>query len=137
MQIPESLQGTGGNITDLDVIETICYGVGLDNPLVERFEDSQSPDSVSSVFTYFGSWNGVMRIFPGANYGAECGDYDPRVRPWLVGLCAWSYVPFSKQGHFAGQLTAVAHNSGICWGCSKGYTALYMFARSRPQTRSV
>jgi len=64
------------------VIETICYGTILDNPLVEQFEESQSPDEVSSVFTYFGSWTGVMRIFPGASYGNECGDYDPRIRPW-------------------------------------------------------
>ena len=82
VQIPASLQGDNGEVTDLDLIETICYGIILDNPLVERFEDSQSPDTVSSVFTYFGSWNGVMRIFPGASYGGECGDYDPRVRPW-------------------------------------------------------
>ncbi|CAN0256278.1 unnamed protein product [Ectocarpus sp. 12 AP-2014] len=84
VQLPESLQEADGNVTNLDVIETICYGAILDSPLVQRFEGSQSPDSVSSVFTYFGSWNGVFRIFPGANYGAECGDYDPRVRPWYV-----------------------------------------------------
>eukprot|EP00752_Nemacystus_decipiens_P003123 g2892.t1 len=84
VQIPESLQDSDFNITNLDVIETICYGISLDSPLVDRFEDSQSPDSASSVFTYFGSWTGVMRIFPGANYGGECGDYDPRVRPWYV-----------------------------------------------------
>ena len=82
MQIPASLQGDGDEIANLDVVETVCYGISLDRPLADRFEASQSPDDASSVFTYFGSWTGVMRIFPGANYGAECGDYDPRVRPW-------------------------------------------------------
>jgi len=82
VQVPASLQGLNGEITNLDLIETICYGISLDNPLETKFEDSQSPDDVSSVFTYFGSWTGAMRIFPGASYGGECGDYDPRIRPW-------------------------------------------------------
>lgn len=82
VQIPASLQSDDYEVSNLDVIETICYGTILDDPLVEQFEESQSPDEVSSVFTYFGSWTGVMRIFPGANYGTECGDYDPRIRPW-------------------------------------------------------
>ncbi|CAN0248180.1 unnamed protein product [Pylaiella littoralis] len=85
VQIPASLQGVyDNNITNLDVIETVCYGIILDKSLIDVFEGSQSPDSVSSVFTYFGSWMGVMRAFPGANYGGECGDYDPRIRPWYV-----------------------------------------------------
>ncbi|CAN0255384.1 unnamed protein product [Ectocarpus fasciculatus] len=82
VQIPASLQDDDNEVTNLDLIETICYGTILDDPLVEQFQASQSPDEVSSVFTYFGSWTGVMRIFPGANYGTECGDYDPRIRPW-------------------------------------------------------
>lgn len=82
MRLPESLQGDNGEVTNLDVIETVCYGIILDGPLADLFEDSQSPDSVSSVFTYFGSWTGVMRQYPGANYNTECGNYDPRVRPW-------------------------------------------------------
>ncbi|CAM9915913.1 unnamed protein product [Ectocarpus sp. 12 AP-2014] len=84
VQIPASLQDDDNEVTNLDLIETICYGTILDDPLVEQFQASQSPDEVSSVFTYFGSWTGVMRIFPGANYGSECGDYDPRIRPWYV-----------------------------------------------------
>ena len=82
VRIPESIQGLDGNITDLDVIETVCYGIILDGPLSDGYESSQSPDAVSSVFTYFGSWNGVMRQYPGASYSSECGTYDPRVRPW-------------------------------------------------------
>ena len=82
VQIPASLQSDELEVTDPDVIETICYGLLLDNPLAEQFEESQSPDGVSSAFTYFGSWTGVMRIFPGATYGISCGDYDPRIRPW-------------------------------------------------------
>lgn len=83
VQVPASLGGATGDITDLDVIETICYGIIVNNELIKQYEDSQSPDSVSTVFTYFGAWNGVMRTFPGMNFdGSECGDYDPRVRPW-------------------------------------------------------
>ena len=82
VRIPESIQGLDGNITDLDVIETVCYGIILDGPLSDGYEGSQSADAVSSVFTYFGSWNGVMRQYPGASYSSECGTYDPRVRPW-------------------------------------------------------
>ncbi len=64
------------------MIETICYGTSLDAALETKFEESQSPDDVSTIFTYVGSWTGVMRTFPGASYAGECGDYDPRYRPW-------------------------------------------------------
>eukprot|EP00903_Cladosiphon_okamuranus_P021044 g19335.t2 len=84
LRIPDSIQGVDGNITDLDVIETVCYGIILDGPLSDGYEGSQSADAVSSVFTYFGSWNGVMRQYPGASYSSECGTYDPRIRPWYV-----------------------------------------------------
>lgn len=82
VRIPASFQGANEEITDPDVIEATCYGIILDGPLLDGFEGSQSADSVSSVFTFFGSWTGVMRQFPGANFNTECGDYDPRVRPW-------------------------------------------------------
>lgn len=84
MRIPASLLGDDNEVTDLDAIETICYGKILDGSLIEQFEQSQSQsaDEVSSALTYFGSWNGVMRMFPGGSYGEECGDYDPRIRPW-------------------------------------------------------
>ena len=32
---------------------------------------------------YFGSQNGIFRIYP-ARQSEECGVYDPRVRPWFV-----------------------------------------------------
>ncbi len=79
VRIPASLQSDDNEVTDPDAIETICYGAILNDPLVEQFYLSQSPDA---AFTYFGSWTGVMRIFPGASYSNECGDYDPRVSPW-------------------------------------------------------
>ncbi|CAN0085748.1 unnamed protein product [Hapterophycus canaliculatus] len=82
VRIPASFESVDGEVTNLDVIETICYGTILNNPLADRFEDTQSPDAVSSVYTFFGSWTGVMRQFPGAQYGEKCGDYDPRIRPW-------------------------------------------------------
>ena len=84
VQIPASLEGDGNEITNPDAIETICYGTTLDGPLVEQFEQSHSPDKISSVYTYFGSWTGVTRIFPGRSYASVCGDFDNRVRPWRV-----------------------------------------------------
>jgi hypothetical protein len=36
---------------------------------------------VSSPHMYFGSSTGVFRIFP-ARHSRQCGQYDPRLRPW-------------------------------------------------------
>lgn len=72
------------NPTDPDVIETVCYGIRLDFPLKQAFNGVQSETEISRIFTYFGSWNGVMRMYPGGSYGQECGSYDPRMRPWYV-----------------------------------------------------
>ena len=82
MRIPASLEDDDKKVINLDAIETICYGTNLDSTLVEQFQQSQSPDEISSVYTYFGSWTGVMRMYPGASYNTVCGDYDPRIRPW-------------------------------------------------------
>lgn len=80
----EDLDGEDKNPTDLDVIETVCYSTSLDIPLRDSFNGVRSTADVNRVFTYFGSWNGVMKIFPGGSYDRECGEYDPRVRPWYV-----------------------------------------------------
>lgn len=92
MQIPAVyLNGTNTtgnvdyNITDESVIETVCYTSDLDGALLEAYETVESTSGVSPVSTYYGSWNGVMRVFPGSGYSEECGDYDPRIRSWYAG----------------------------------------------------
>lgn len=85
VQLPgDELDDEDKNPTSLDVIETVCYGTSLDVALKDAFNGVRSTTDVDRVFTYFGSWNGVMRIFPGGSYDKECGSYDPRVRPWYV-----------------------------------------------------
>lgn len=39
---------------------------------------------VNYLFQYFGSATGMFRIFP-ARHSRECGQYDPRERPWYKG----------------------------------------------------
>ena len=43
--------------------------------------------SVSPPFMYYGSDDGVFRMFPGTPSKCDFGmfDYDPRIRPWYVG----------------------------------------------------
>lgn len=85
VQLPiEHLNTDDKNPTDLDVIETVCYTNALDTSLKSAFNGIGSTSEVDRVHTYFGSWTGVMRIFPGASYDKVCGDYDPRIRPWYV-----------------------------------------------------
>lgn len=70
---------------DEGVIETVCYATNIDDALIEAYDGFDSTSEVSPVSTYYGSWNGVMRIFPGSGYSEECGDYDPRIRSWYAG----------------------------------------------------
>lgn len=85
VQLPyEHLDGEDKNPTDPDVIETVCYSSELDVSLKDSLHGVGSSSRVDRLFTYFGSWNGVMRTFPGASYDNKCGEYDPRIRPWYV-----------------------------------------------------
>lgn len=85
VQLPAHLMdGPNRNPTNFDVIETMCYSMVLDPTLSDALEQSQSVGGVSARFTIFGSWTGLFRIYPGSSYDQECGDYDPRIRPWYV-----------------------------------------------------
>ncbi|CAN0102855.1 unnamed protein product [Discosporangium mesarthrocarpum] len=81
VRIPAALSdGVDGNPTNLDVMETACYSLAMESGLQEQFDLAQTH---GATFTYFGSWTGVFRFYPGRAYTA-CGEYDPRVRPWYV-----------------------------------------------------
>lgn len=52
------------------------------------------------LLQYFGSATGVFRIFPG-RHSRECGQYDPRVRPWYkvssrLNNNLWHFQPPSR-----------------------------------------
>ncbi|CAN0294046.1 unnamed protein product [Discosporangium mesarthrocarpum] len=81
VRIPAALSdGVDGNPTNLDVVEAACYGLAVESELREQYFSAQTH---GATFTYFGSWTGVFRFYPGLAYSA-CGGYDPRVRPWYV-----------------------------------------------------
>lgn len=78
--------GNHGNPTNPQVIESVCYTRQLD----EFFLNKRSTDvnywrsfGVDSPPMFFGSQEGMFRIFPGRHY-EKCGAYDPRVRPWYI-----------------------------------------------------
>jgi hypothetical protein len=59
-----------------DVAEMICSTEFLK----EEFKNL-SQKFKTSKWHYFGSWNGIMRIFPAQEL---CHEYDPRLRPWYI-----------------------------------------------------
>lgn len=65
VQIPGSLLDEDNNPNDLDVVETVCYSIILDSELIRLYDASQTTNGMFSPFTYFGSWSGVMRAYPG------------------------------------------------------------------------
>lgn len=73
------------NVTDGGVIETVCYTSDLNDALLKAYDNVGSTSGVAPVSTYYGSRNGVMRVFPGSGYSEECGYYDPRIRSWYAG----------------------------------------------------
>jgi len=82
----EIANGIDGNPTNPQVIESVCYTRQLD----EFFLNKRSTDmqywrsfGVDSPPMFFGSQEGMFRIFPGRHY-EKCGAYDPRVRPWYI-----------------------------------------------------
>jgi Mg-chelatase subunit ChlD len=85
--LPQSVaNGEGGNPTDPQVIETICFTKQLDQYFIaKRAADAPFWEQfgVQPTNVYFGSINGAFRIFPAQHY-SSCNTYDPRIRPWYV-----------------------------------------------------
>mmetsp|Transcript_26399 Transcript_26399/g.54448 ORF Transcript_26399/g.54448 Transcript_26399/m.54448 type:complete len:718 (-) Transcript_26399:87-2240(-) len=87
ISIPASLAlETGGNPSDPEIIESVCYTKLAEPYLVEKYEEDTkywSKHDVTPSWTYFGAHNGMFRQIP-ASHREECGSYDPRRRPWFV-----------------------------------------------------
>jgi len=73
-------------ILTLSEKEMVCSTRGLD----EVFKSTHDDDT---VWSYFGSHNGIWRAYPGdARTRTEegCREYDPRVRPWYLSAASGS-----------------------------------------------
>ena len=73
-------------ILTLSEKEMVCSTSGLD----EVFKSTHDDDT---VWSYFGSHNGIWRAYPGdARTRTEegCREYDPRVRPWYLSAASGS-----------------------------------------------
>ena len=58
------------------VMEMVCASSHIDDDFIQLRQDIPSVK-----WNYMGSYNGMMRSYPGKNY---CRNYDPRTRPWYV-----------------------------------------------------
>ncbi|KAL9179690.1 hypothetical protein ACHAXT_008980 [Thalassiosira profunda] len=87
VSIPQALaSGEDGNPTDPEVIETACYSNLAEPFLAAKYENDEEfwlRYNVQPSWTYFGAHNGLFRKIP-ATHREECGQYDPRSRPWFV-----------------------------------------------------
>ncbi|KAK1735864.1 voltage-dependent calcium channel-like protein [Skeletonema marinoi] len=87
VSIPSALaQGKDDNPTDPELIETACYTLLAEDYMRTKYENDETfwdSYNVQPSWTYFGSHNGLFRKFPGT-VDEECGNYDPRLRPWFV-----------------------------------------------------
>ncbi|KAL7570122.1 hypothetical protein ACA910_019967 [Epithemia clementina (nom. ined.)] len=86
-RIPAALaKGLNANPTDPAVLEALCSTRSIDIWLrTRRVQDALEWKTLGLEprAWYFGSTSGAFRIWP-ARHSAECGQYDPRVRPWYV-----------------------------------------------------
>lgn len=99
VQIPdEHIDGPDNTPTNLDVIESICYSIGLDRYLISSFKATQLSNRISSVFTYFGSWTGVFRIYPNRSFPQTCGGYDSQSAPMSCHSAKWTKKSSSRDG---------------------------------------
>ncbi|KAI8499268.1 hypothetical protein Bbelb_230320 [Branchiostoma belcheri] len=68
---------------DNATVNTVVYTSGLD----EVFKNNSKEDELLR-WQYFGSSNGLLRLYPGrewdTNFAGFYNDYDPRIRPWYI-----------------------------------------------------
>jgi len=87
VSIPASLaDGPFGNPSDPEIIESACYSRLAEPYMIEKYEaDEEYWSKLGSrpSWTYFGAHNGLFRKIP-AIHQEQCGEYDPRRRPWFV-----------------------------------------------------
>ena len=68
------------------MIESVCYTRQLDSFFSQKRRtdaDYWRSFGVESPPMFFGSQEGMFRIFPGRHY-ENCSSFDPRVRPWYI-----------------------------------------------------
>mmetsp|Transcript_28667 Transcript_28667/g.52979 ORF Transcript_28667/g.52979 Transcript_28667/m.52979 type:complete len:654 (+) Transcript_28667:127-2088(+) len=87
VSIPAALaQGPLDNPNDNEVIESACYSRLAEQYMIDKYktdEEYWAKYNVQPSWTYFGAHNGLFRRIP-AIHQEECGQYDPRRRPWFV-----------------------------------------------------
>ena len=87
LSLPSALeQGSNDSPTDPEVIETACYTLLAEDYMATKYENDEifwDAYNVQPSWTYFGAHNGLFRRLP-ASGQTECGNYDPRRRPWFV-----------------------------------------------------
>lgn len=87
VSIPDSLvKSPLGNPGDPEVIESVCYSLLAEPYMVQKYdadEEYWAKYNLQPSWTYFGAHNGIFRKIP-AIHQEQCGQYDPRRRPWFV-----------------------------------------------------
>ena len=87
VSIPSALaQGEKENPTDPELVETACYTLLAEDYLRNKYEEDEifwDSYGAQPSAVYFGAHNGLFRKLP-ATMQEECGNYDPRKRPWFV-----------------------------------------------------
>ena len=65
--------------------EDVCYTKRLNSVFKREAEDfsDRSDLILAAPQTFFGTSNGVFRIWP-ASHSKACDDYDTRIRPWFI-----------------------------------------------------
>ena len=64
----------------------MCYSRSLEDYFIKKRNDDAdywTSLAIESPTRFFGSQEGMFRIFPGRQW-ATCGSFDPRVRPWYI-----------------------------------------------------
>jgi len=87
VSLPATLaQGSSRNPDDDEVIESACYSRLAEQYMMNKYkadEEYWAKYNVQPSWTYFGAHNGLFRKIP-STLQEECGQYDPRTRPWFV-----------------------------------------------------
>ena len=70
----------------VQVIESVCYSRSLEDYFIKKRNNDAGYWSslvIESPTMFFGSQEGMFRIFPGRQW-EKCGSFDPRLRPWYI-----------------------------------------------------
>ena len=90
IRLPSLNIADGTTPTPDDIKEAICFSKILDEKFIAADQEEPSLENQK-----YGSWNGVMRLFPSRAQGWQnektkypCGEYEPRIRNWFVAAAA-------------------------------------------------